>query len=764
MASPADASVAARLLSEGSTRPPAPQPSPTRPPREATAPGPAAARPAGDPAAVRPAGGERSAGRHAEALVERLGDGPRAGRQRGSDVPALLRDGGQRGSDVPARHRDGEPESGRQRGESNAAHQGDVPGGARQRGEAGARARGGAAPPVHRGDVSSADHGRGEIGAARRRGRDAADHHGAGRHAEAPGATKAAVAVPRPSTQEATASGPSGREAAAPRTGGREGVARRADRVETAGRPDIGIILPDQLLTREIKTPPAVPVTRGVAPCARAVATVGAPARLPVVPSKRPVPRRPAPAHRRPRRRWEVRYLARTVALDLVAGVIAAILAFEVRFGEPITPYNLTYLVLSALLPIGLFGALAVNRAYERRLLFVGTEEYQRVLSAGLALTATVAIGSYALDVHLARGYVLVALPLGTAACLLMRFGSRKALHRARRRGECLRRVIVVGHELAVVAITRQLRRERYHGLDVAGACLPPLRRGSIADIPVYGTFAEVPRAVRQAGADTVIVLSCPEFDGVRLRRLAWRLERDDVDLIVASSLMDVAGARTTIRPVDGLPMLHVEHPSLSGARRVVKDVFDRVGAAVLILLAAPILLGVALAVRLDSPGPILFRQVRVGRHGREFLIYKFRTMYTDAESRLAALRHLNEQDAVLFKMRDDPRITGAGKWLRRLSLDELPQLFNVLGGTMSLVGPRPPLPQEVAQYPADARRRLEVRPGMTGLWQVSGRSDLPWEEAVRLDLRYVENWSLTLDLIILLRTLTAVCRGAGAY
>jgi exopolysaccharide biosynthesis polyprenyl glycosylphosphotransferase len=196
----------------------------------------------------------------------------------------------------------------------------------------------------------------------------------------------------------------------------------------------------------------------------------------------------------------------------------------------------------------------------------------------------------------------------------------------------------------------------------------------------------------------------------------------------------------------------------------VAKAVFDRVGAALLLVLFAPVLAAVAVAVRLDSPGPVFFRQVRVGRYGREFQIYKFRTMHTDAERRLADVRHLNEQDGVLFKIRDDPRITRVGRHLRRLSLDELPQLFNVMGGTMSLVGPRPPLQREVAAYPRDARRRLAVRPGMTGLWQVSGRSDLPWEEAVRLDLRYVENWSLTLDLVILLRTLTAVWRGAGAY
>jgi exopolysaccharide biosynthesis polyprenyl glycosylphosphotransferase len=462
------------------------------------------------------------------------------------------------------------------------------------------------------------------------------------------------------------------------------------------------------------------------------------------------------------------------VALDLAVGVLAAALAFELRFGGPVTRYNRAYLAVSVLLPLGLLLALAINRAYERRLLFVGTDEYQRVLGAGVAFTATVAIASYALDIDLARGYVVIALPVATGACVLVRFANRKALHRARRRGEYLRRVVVAGHELAVVGIARQLRRERYHGLEVVGACLPPHRPGAgaesdwhdgqVGDLPVYGTFDDPARAVRLAGADTVVVLTCPEFDGVYLRRLAWQLERDDVDLIVASNLIDVAGARTTIRPVDGLPMLHVEHPTLSGARRVVKAIFDRAGALALLGLLFPVLVGVAVAVRIDSPGPILFRQVRVGRHGREFLMYKFRTMRVDAERRLAELRHLNEQDSVLFKMRDDPRVTRVGWWLRRLSIDELPQLFNVMLGTMSLVGPRPPLPHEVAAYPADARRRLAVRPGMTGLWQVSGRSDLPWEEAVRLDLRYVENWSLTLDLVILLRTLTAVYRGVGAY
>jgi exopolysaccharide biosynthesis polyprenyl glycosylphosphotransferase len=479
-------------------------------------------------------------------------------------------------------------------------------------------------------------------------------------------------------------------------------------------------------------------------------------------------------ARHRVRWAWETHYLRTLVALDLCVGLLAGAVAFEVRFGGFLTRYNVAYLLLSVILPVVFLAALAANRGYERRYLFVGTDEYQRVIRAGLALTATLAFAAYAFEFRPARGYVVIALPFLTLGSVAARFALRKVLHRARRRrGQCMRRVIVVGHELAVVAISRQLRRERYHGLKVVGACLPHApgtgpaggwHDGQVGDLPVFGTFDDVAPAVRKAAADTVLVLSCPELDGHALRRLAWRLERGDIDLILASSLVDVAGDRTTIRPVDGLPMMHIEHATLSGARRLVKATFDKILATVLLTLASPGLIALAVAVRADSPGPVLFRQVRVGKDGREFVMFKFRTMHTDAEARLAELRHLNEGDGVLFKMRNDPRVTRVGRFLRKFSLDELPQLLNVLAGSMSLVGPRPPLPEEVAVYPDDARRRLAVRPGMTGLWQVSGRSDLPWDEAVRLDLRYVENWSLSLDLVILLRTLSAVTRGAGAY
>jgi exopolysaccharide biosynthesis polyprenyl glycosylphosphotransferase len=249
------------------------------------------------------------------------------------------------------------------------------------------------------------------------------------------------------------------------------------------------------------------------------------------------------------------------------------------------------------------------------------------------------------------------------------------------------------------------------------------------------------------------------------LRRLSWELEGSGVDLVVAPSLTDIAGPRIHIRPVAGLPLLHVEQPEFSGGRRLLKGTVDRLLATSALLLLIPVLAALAAAIRLTSSGPALFRQTRVGVDGRTFTIFKLRSMYVDAEQRLAALQDRNENaDGLLFKIKDDPRVTPLGALLRRFSLDELPQLLNVLRGDMSLVGPRPPLPAEVAQYGDDVRRRLLVKPGLTGLWQISGRSDLSWDESVRLDLHYVENWTLALDLLILWKTGFAVLQRRGAY
>jgi exopolysaccharide biosynthesis polyprenyl glycosylphosphotransferase len=335
-----------------------------------------------------------------------------------------------------------------------------------------------------------------------------------------------------------------------------------------------------------------------------------------------------------------------------------------------------------------------------------------------------------------------------------------------------------VGHAAAVDRLVSVLRRDTNHGLAVVAACLVDAPEGAGSDdalggpkasvpeasVPVAGGLRGVAAAVSWFGADTVAVLACPEMDGGRLRELAWELEKTGTDLFVAPALLDVAGPRTTIHPVAGLPLLHVDHPDLAGAKQAVKSVFEKTCAALALLVLAPLFAVIAISVRLADHGPVFFRQTRIGKDGRGFTLYKFRTMVPDAEQRKSQLAARNEADGVLFKIRRDPRVTRTGAWLRRWSLDELPQLINVLIGDMSLVGPRPALPEEVACYGGHMRRRLVVKPGLTGLWQVSGRSDLSREEAERLDLHYVENWSLALDLQVLWKTGSAVIRGSGAY
>ncbi len=462
---------------------------------------------------------------------------------------------------------------------------------------------------------------------------------------------------------------------------------------------------------------------------------------------------------------WESRYVWQTVGLDLFSALAADVIAYTLRFGGS-KGEHVPALWLTMLLPLGWVLALALNRAYDTRHLFIGSEEYQRVFRAGCAFMASVAVVLYAINIQVARGYILMALPLGCLIVGASRFALRRGLHRSWANGYRLRRVVAVGHAADVAELCTMLRRSRFHGLDVVGACLPDpsSRLNSSVPVPVYGSFDSVNHAAALAEADTVIVLTCPEINGPALRRIGWSVEDDKVDLIVASALMDVAGGRTTIRPVDGLPMLHVDHATLRGPRRIVKEALDRLLGVLLVALFSPVLLVIAAFVRLTSNGPALFRQVRIGRDGREFRMVKFRTMYPGSERMMGTLAASNENDGLLFKMREDPRVTPVGRFLRRYSLDELPQLFNVVSGAMSLVGPRPPLRTEVDRYPADFRRRLVVKPGMTGLWQVSGRSDLPWDEVMRLDLHYVENWSLSLDLVILMRTVTAVIRSSGAY
>ena len=474
------------------------------------------------------------------------------------------------------------------------------------------------------------------------------------------------------------------------------------------------------------------------------------------------------PSGRREHQNWEAHYLTRIFVTDACAALLAALFAYGVRFWQlGAGAGSAAYFWASLSMPVLWVLCMTLCRAYEPRFLGVGAEEFQRVLTAAVSLTAVVGTLSWALQLEIARGFVVIALPTATALTLITRYAARKSLHRRRTLSECIQQVVAVGHVAAVAELVRLMRRARYHGMDIVAACVP----GGVQDdeltalqVPVLGGFSDVLAVVEMLDADSVAVLSCPEMDGPALRRLGWALEPTRAELVVAPSLMEVGGPRIAIRPVCGLPLLHVERPELTGIRRLAKAALDRLGSLLGLLVLAPLMVGLALAIRLDSRGPVFFRQTRVGRDGREFSMIKFRTMVPEAEQQLNDLLPGSDGDGVLFKMRRDPRITRVGRFLRRYSLDELPQLFNVLRGDMSLVGPRPPLPREVEQYGDDMHRRFLVKPGLTGLWQVNGRSDLDWDESVRLDLRYVENWSFAFDLMILWKTAAAVVKGNGAY
>ncbi|MGQ0573020.1 MAG: sugar transferase [Pseudonocardia sp.] len=476
---------------------------------------------------------------------------------------------------------------------------------------------------------------------------------------------------------------------------------------------------------------------------------------------------RPDGIRRRPSRRWETWYYSTVVASDLTIVLLAAIIGSELGIGGG-SPFRRDgSLALAAVTVVALVGSLAANRVWDPRVLGAGAEEYGRVVRATVATSVVLGLLGLAVAVESLRAWVFVVVPATGIAMLLGRWLLRRLLHSRRSVDRCLHPVLAVGPPEWVADMVARTGRARHHGWVIDAACTPTgTGEGSaeaVAGVPVVGDFDAVKRTVWAGGYDIVAVAPAPGWSPRRLQQLAWDLEGTGTDLVVDPGLMEVAGPRLHVAPVDGFPLLRLTEPAFTGLSRVVKGAMDLVGAVVLLVVTAPLMLALALAVRRDG-GPAFFVQTRTGRGGGLFRMIKFRSMVVDADRHRAALTSVDEGAGPLFKMRQDPRVTPVGRWLRRYSLDELPQLFNVLGGSMSLVGPRPPLPEEVAVFTRDAHRRLLVKPGMTGLWQVSGRSDLSWEESVRLDLRYVENWTLTMDMSILWKTLRAARTGEGAY
>jgi exopolysaccharide biosynthesis polyprenyl glycosylphosphotransferase len=471
---------------------------------------------------------------------------------------------------------------------------------------------------------------------------------------------------------------------------------------------------------------------------------------------------------------WSRRYSRRVLVTDLLAliwvvfGVQIAWLGFGSALATDTADVKLSYFAISVVVITLWMTGLAVYDTRGPRVIGVGSTEYRLVADSSVRVFGLIAIAAYLLRVDLARGYVLIAFPVGILVLLLSRWMWRQWLVAERKHGGYSARVLLVGSTASVLHIGRELSRSPEAGYHVVGAAVADGIRGILpgSTIESHGGINDVSDALRATGADTVVITSSDDLPPERVRQLSWSLEPGRQHLVVAPSLTDIGGPRIHTRPVQGLPLIHVETPTYSGRKLYTKRAFDLIGSVLLIIVLSPLLILLAILVKAGSTGPVFFRQERVGLNGSTFHMIKFRSMVVDAEARLQELSMLDraEGNTVLFKMKDDPRVTRIGAFMRRYSLDEVPQLFNVLLGNMSLVGPRPPLASEVERYDQHVHRRFLVKPGMTGLWQVSGRSDLSWEDSVRLDLFYVENWSLVGDLVILWRTARAVVAPKGAY
>jgi exopolysaccharide biosynthesis polyprenyl glycosylphosphotransferase len=488
---------------------------------------------------------------------------------------------------------------------------------------------------------------------------------------------------------------------------------------------------------------------------------------IPVPAGVRPRPQLTEQPPRRPVTVWETKYRRVVLAGDL-ASILLVVLSVGQLVADSAPRERFPPLVFAVATVVAVVCSLAAYRAWSPAVLGQEAEEFRRLGKALVTAAVVLAVTSLGLGVSGFRSWIFVVVPTIAVLVFPLRYVLRQFLHRRRRAGRCLLPVMVAGSVETATDLIARTRREPHNGWRVEAVCAggetDQLGHGEIDGVPVVGRLDELAGHVLRGGYRVVAVTPDPYWTPRRLQRLAWQLEGTSTEMVVAPVLMEVAGPRVHVTGVLGLPLLRVSAPTFTGARRVVKEIVDKFGAFVLLAVLSPVLLAIATAIRVGDRGPAMYRQRRIGRDGKPFTILKFRTMVVDADRHRADLLVVNEAAGPLFKVRRDPRVTPIGAVLRRFSIDELPQLINVLTGKMSLVGPRPPLPEEVAKYGPDMRRRLLVKPGLTGLWQVSGRSDLPWDEAVRLDLRYVEDWSLALDALILWKTVRAVVRGQGAY
>lgn len=477
------------------------------------------------------------------------------------------------------------------------------------------------------------------------------------------------------------------------------------------------------------------------------------------------------------REAWLRQYRRGLGATDFVVVVLAVVGAQFIRFGVPDTAsaagLSWTYIntVWSATLILGWMVALAVWQTRSIDTIGAGIDEYRRIVAATCWLFGAVAVGCLVLQAPSVRGYFAIAFPAGLIGLLLGRRIWRAHLVRQHRSGRLLNRVIVIGSRPAVCEVADSFARAEREGYTVIGALVPGVPNGvsedietSTGSIPVLGDENSVKAAVTLTDADTVLV-SADRLGHDRMRMLAWSLESLGVELLVSPGVADVALPRLRIRAVDTLPLLSLSKPRADGVALTGKRILDLGVSLGALLTTLPVIVLAAIAIKVEDRGPVFFRQKRVGLHGEVFRIWKLRTMYVDAEARVGDARsHAGQSESVFYKSADDARVTRVGRFLRRTSIDELPQLFNVLSGEMSVVGPRPLVEGEGAGVANFVERRGLVKPGMTGLWQVSGRSDASEQERIRLDHYYVDNWSPVQDAVIVWRTVRAVLKSEGAY
>lgn len=471
---------------------------------------------------------------------------------------------------------------------------------------------------------------------------------------------------------------------------------------------------------------------------------------------------------------WASKYQRRLWVSDTSVLITVLLLAVQLRFSAGggqllIEDTEVGYVLISAVVAVLWMATLGVYRTRDIRVVGLGLDEYKRVVSATVSLLGILAILALVLKIEVARGYFAIALPLGVVGLLTSRWLMRTWLHRQRLKGHFLSRVVVLGRPGDVRYVIGQIHKKSGAAYQIVGAALPAGNTktfmGEGTDvIPVVASINTVVDAVKRFDVDAVIVAGPVKGGSKYVQELGWDLEGTDTEIILATGLTSVSGPRIHARPVEGLPLMHIEQPQYKGFKHVLKRALDIALSASALLVLLPVFALLAFLIRRDSDGQALFRQERIGRTGEKFIMYKFRSMVEGAGADRAALESANEGAGPLFKMRDDPRITKTGRWLRRYSLDELPQFWNVFIGDMSLVGPRPPLASEVEKYETRVLRRLYIKPGLTGMWQVNGRSELDWQDSVRLDLYYVENWSLAGDLLILLRTARMLIRPEGAF